>query len=746
MPLDLNINNYTDNELFELLGFDLNEEITHDELNSSLAENIENYKEESPQLIGFFQEIRQRFNKEAFKTQSTTNNAKIIEKNLQKGGANTLSSAEGAASITLEQRLSNPGYRYSRLKDIHTPSIRKFLKGEKKYIGKSADEIDELYDEEYIDTHTENTNKEPETSSIKKTNNNRNIIDQDYLNVQNTVSLPYKQGILNPTLKTTVKRLLNIDSKFRPFPDGNVALFPNIGCSTNYNVNLSESLKGVQSLTLYSFEIPNAWNVINSHKNNNNLIVEMVWSKGAPGPVIPPPLTSLIERFYCVTIPSGNPTLADIAFALAYPQGGTSISGHDILPWSSQDLDPIPVPPGVIWDPPPAMTQDRFIILSLDKNGYIQLSINKEIWGGTWTNNMSSDLLDPPLTGSKLIAIKIHFWKESSFSILSSGRINCNTGDCSSKNSINNKSIKYQNTLGWHLGYRTPSIEFANPHILEKSCQVNTAAAWSIWAPPAFKTPIKHDYIEYIEGAPTSPPVYICTNGIPYQTVSSIGSSPPLLDWLTKFFTYISTWDALDDSNYLYIVLDDFNKNSNNKAIVNTVPLATSLDLPSYANNIKTTLPGVEGFAQAAAEKECDATHLDNPLLGSMGNGTDAKCDPQVGVFEFPVGLTQKQLYSVAQIRTQQQTRSTYSISNAATNDNIIARINTKLNHVSTPNQNNAYISGFGSNLSINKRTYFGPVDISRLSIQLIDAFGDLVDINNRDWCFTLQVDQLYQY
>ena len=41
-------------------------------------------------------------------------------------------------------------------------------------------------------------------------------------------------------------------------------------------------------------------------------------------------------------------------------------------------------------------------------------------------------------------------------------------------------------------------------------------------------------------------------------------------------------------------------------------------------------------------------------------------------------------------------------------------------------------------------RNYFGPVDINRLHIQILDEYGRIVDLNNMDWSFTLTLELLY--
>lgn len=44
------------------------------------------------------------------------------------------------------------------------------------------------------------------------------------------------------------------------------------------------------------------------------------------------------------------------------------------------------------------------------------------------------------------------------------------------------------------------------------------------------------------------------------------------------------------------------------------------------------------------------------------------------------------------------------------------------------------------------KRRYFGPVDIRRLRITLLDPFGNVVELNNTDYSMVLHMEQLYQY
>jgi hypothetical protein len=52
----------------------------------------------------------------------------------------------------------------------------------------------------------------------------------------------------------------------------------------------------------------------------------------------------------------------------------------------------------------------------------------------------------------------------------------------------------------------------------------------------------------------------------------------------------------------------------------------------------------------------------------------------------------------------------------------------------------------FGSSLQINKRLYFGPVNIERLRIKLLDDKGNVINLNGVDWSVTFVSENLYQY
>ncbi len=70
-------------------------------------------------------------------------------------------------------------------------------------------------------------------------------------------------------------------------------------------------------------------------------------------------------------------------------------------------------------------------------------------------------------------------------------------------------------------------------------------------------------------------------------------------------------------------------------------------------------------------------------------------------------------------------------------NKNILARISLTANNYSILNQNNL-------NIVTTPREYFGPVNISNMTIQLLDEYGRIIDLNNMDYSFCLTLTCVY--
>ena len=161
--------------------------------------------------------------------------------------------------------------------------------------------------------------------------------------------------------------------------------------------------------------------------------------------------------------------------------------------------------------------------------------------------------------------------------------------------------------------------------------------------------------------------------------------------------------------NYFMLILDDFNQNHLNDGLVTVAPEDTSVTLPHYA-----TRKNYRG-----------CTNPEGPVEATNVIATQ--------------GLTQKQVYSVEQIVEAQNTLRSRLSSGPYVKD-MFALLPVKAN--TTPGT--TYVE-FGGTLQQQERIYFGPVNIRRISIKLVNDKGDVVDLNGNNWSFQLVCEQLYK-
>lgn len=164
--------------------------------------------------------------------------------------------------------------------------------------------------------------------------------------------------------------------------------------------------------------------------------------------------------------------------------------------------------------------------------------------------------------------------------------------------------------------------------------------------------------------------------------------------------------------NYFMIVLDDYNHNHMNDGIVTTTQQRTDLDVPSYANR---------------STYRCDPA-TGNVITSSLSlNGINS--------------LTQKQTYATQEIINHKKTASaSKKYSPGPFTKNVFALI--PLN-IAQLNNNSIYVEQ-GSALEIHQRSYFGPVNLQRMTVKLVNDRGETVDLNGANWSFSFICEQLY--
>jgi len=77
------------------------------------------------------------------------------------------------------------------------------------------------------------------------------------------------------------------------------------------------------------------------------------------------------------------------------------------------------------------------------------------------------------------------------------------------------------------------------------------------------------------------------------------------------------------------------------------------------------------------------------------------------------------------------------AFNNSILNKNILARISLQANQFNILEQNNL-------NIVTTPREYFGPVNLYSMNIQLLDEYGRIVDLNNMDFSFCLNLSVVY--
>ncbi len=163
---------------------------------------------------------------------------------------------------------------------------------------------------------------------------------------------------------------------------------------------------------------------------------------------------------------------------------------------------------------------------------------------------------------------------------------------------------------------------------------------------------------------------------------------------------------------YFLLVIDDFNQNHLNKGLVSITNKNNVLSLPNYYN---TDL--------SFNEAQC----LEN------------KTAPVV--ISAPRRITQAQIYSLNEIISNRK-NNVSTKADAPTTTDVLAIIPIKKEGLLTGQQ----FVEYGSTLQLNMRTYFGPVDVDRLKVRLVNDSGYTVNLNGGDWSFSLISENLYQY
>ena len=164
---------------------------------------------------------------------------------------------------------------------------------------------------------------------------------------------------------------------------------------------------------------------------------------------------------------------------------------------------------------------------------------------------------------------------------------------------------------------------------------------------------------------------------------------------------------------YFILKLEDYNQNRINKGISSVIETETKINLPNYYTpDLSCVLVDVNGTTIETVQK--------------------TKSSPRT--------LTQAQIYSINEIKNNRQ-QSRTRVQGPST-DNSLGILPLKNITSLRPEPLIEYLD----TLQTNERKYFGPVNINRMKVTLVDNKGNIVNLHDSDWSFSLIVEELYQY
>ena len=165
--------------------------------------------------------------------------------------------------------------------------------------------------------------------------------------------------------------------------------------------------------------------------------------------------------------------------------------------------------------------------------------------------------------------------------------------------------------------------------------------------------------------------------------------------------------------NYFLIVLDDYTQNHLNDGLVTITPQETDMDVGAYTYVCDPYSTSGSTLVAVPAKKAHDGTYA-NMTKNEIYSFNQKVLSKKVKEKSYSKGPFVKDIFGIIPIKTS-------GMSNGST-----------------------YVE-FGGTLQNQERLYFGPVNIHRMTIRLLNDRGDLVDLNNSNWSFSLVCEQLYK-
>ncbi len=197
----------------------------------------------------------------------------------------------------------------------------------------------------------------------------------------------------------------------------------------------------------------------------------------------------------------------------------------------------------------------------------------------------------------------------------------------------------------------------------------------------------------------------------------------------------------LSGPKYFILIIDDYNQNHINNGLISITELSKKIEYPSYYNPSYLCLKEGQSIFPENFDIYGDFNDNDNhfnSLADKLNFGYGSI--PQV-IPSAPRTLTQAQIYTINEIIKNRKMNTSFK-PKAPNNSDTFSLIPIKYGGL---NVGDTYVD-FSGSLQDNPRIYFGPVNIDRLRVRLIDDMGRTVNLHGVDWSITLISENLYQY
>tara|TARA_Y100000813_G_scaffold117151_1_gene83974 strand:- start:3453 stop:5066 length:1614 start_codon:yes stop_codon:yes gene_type:complete len=232
-----------------------------------------------------------------------------------------------------------------------------------------------------------------------------------------------------------------------------------------------------------------------------------------------------------------------------------------------------------------------------------------------------------------------------------------------------------------------------------------------------------------------------------------------LMGWRVSSIFLLNTSQSIDDNidknksicdaqidiygpKYFIVTLDDFNNNKPNQDLISLEEGGSiSFKLPEYYNTQtmdRRYAIGNDGQPKyypgyTSEEYKCaDIADVNNNKRGCSNTALNK---------DLVTNLTQAQVYTYEQIQLANSSKGVIRY-NAPSPSDLLVRI--PINR--DPQNWSSNIFYKNDNPEYNKRIYFGPVKIRKFNVKLLNDKGFEVNLNGKDWSFSVILSQLYQF